>query len=210
MLALFLSPTEVVVLTAALAFIISTLGWKTIRLHVTWGQMLPLLVSAAIGTVLGVFILPYIPTGIFQVCVGLSVLIACAGLALRRPLEPVRRSLLAWSSGLVSGVMNGALAIPGPPMIIYVMLTEPDPKQSRALLMAFFMASSALALASYTAAGIAQGQSLILVILAFPALFLGDRLGHMLFDRYGSDLYRRISLYVLVALGVSITIQGLW
>ena len=209
-LALFLPPMQVVVLTASLALCISLLGWKTIARHTDWRQMLPLLIAAGVGTALGVLILPSIPADLFQVFVGLSVLVACIGIAVRPPAHPLRWRPLPWFSGLVSGVMNGALAIPGPPMIIYAMVTELDPRRSRALLMAFFLASSTLALASYTIAGIARWQSLMLVALAFPALFLGDKLGNVLFHRYGNDLYRKVSLVMLVLLGVSITLRGLW
>ena len=105
--------------------------------------------------------------------------------------------------------MNGALAIPGPPMILHAMQTEFDPRRSRALLMAFFLASSALALLSYSAAGFVQWSSVKLFVLACPALYVGDKLGHALFRRFGSHFYRRVALLALAALGVSITLRAL-
>ena len=111
--------------------------------------------------------------------------------------------------GFMSGLMNGALAIPGPPMILYTLLTEFNPERGRALLMAFFLASSALALLSYSIAGMVQWSLVWLFVLALPPLYMGDRLGHMLFRRFGSDFYRRVAVIVLAALGVSITLHAL-
>ncbi|MDC0173242.1 hypothetical protein OAK26_05785 [Gammaproteobacteria bacterium] len=112
-------------------------------------------------------------------------------------------------TGLLSGLMNGALAIPGPPMIIYVMLTEPVPERSRALLITFFLASAVMALVSFGVAGFIQIQSLWHLLLAFPAMVAGDKIGFYLFKKYGGQLYRRIAIAGLLAIGVTITLRTL-
>lgn len=94
-------------------------------------------------------------------------------------------------------------------MIIYAMLTEPEPKRSRALLMTFFLASSLIALASYGAAGFVTMQSAWYFLLALPALYVGDKLGYYLFQRFGDGFYRRIALVSLVAIGFTITLKAL-
>lgn len=208
-LALFMPPAEVVVLSSALALTISLLSLKSFHTVVSLREMSPLLLTSAVGTALGAVVITSIPLALFQLCVGISVLVACLGIVASRPPKPLRWAGLPWGTGLLSGLMNGALAIPGPPMIIYAMLTEFDPARSRALLMAFFMASSALALISFTIAGIVELQSVKYFFLAFPSLFLGDKLGHYLFERYGSNLYRRVALVTLAILGVSITLRAL-
>ena len=130
-LSLFMPPTEVVVLSASLALAISLLGWGSFRHIVSLRELAPLLLSAGLGTVAGALLLTLISQTLFQVCVGISVLLACAGIVAARPAQPVRWRVLPWLSGLLSGLMNGALAIPGPPMILYAMLTEFDPQRSR-------------------------------------------------------------------------------
>ncbi len=208
-LALFMPPAQVVVLSSALALTIGLLSLRSFYRLINWAQMLPLFLMSGLGTAVGALILASIPMTLFQLCVGLSVLAACLGIFVGRPERPLQWAGPPWLAGLLSGLMNGALAIPGPPMIVYTMLTEFDPARSRALLMAFFMASSALALISFTVAGIVELQSVKYYLLAFPALFIGDKLGHYLFGRYGSDLYRRVVLLALAVLGVSITVRAL-
>lgn len=116
--------------------------------------------------------------------------------------------MLTSFTGLLSGLMNGALAIPGPPMIIYVMLTEPVPERSRALLITF-LASAVIALVSFGVAGFIQIQSLWHLLLAFPAMVAGDKIGFYLFKKYGGQLYRRIAIAGLLAIGVTITLRTL-
>ena len=206
---LFMPPTLAVVLSASLGFAISLL---TIRTY--WGRyplrpMAPLLLMSLVGTALGVLVLRAISGAQFQLLIGIAVILACAALTFFRPgrLTPGRGA--AAVSGLVSGLLNGAFAIPGPPVIIYAMASEPDPVRSRALLLTFFLFSSPFALAMYAAAGFVTPISLWLFLLAFPAMYVGDKVGYHLFHRFGTAFYRRVALVVLYAVGVGIVLKAL-
>ena len=80
MLALFMPPVEVVVLSSAMAFTLSLLSVRSFSSVISLGEIKPLLLMSAAGTVLGVFILKLIPAELFQLCVGVAVLIASMGL----------------------------------------------------------------------------------------------------------------------------------
>ena len=207
--ALFMAPTQAVVLSASLTLAVSLLTLKTY-----WGQyplkpMIPMLVLSGIGTAVGAASLTLISPEQFKLWVGLSVVLACIGLTLYKPSQQKSRPVAAGATGLASGLMNGAFAIPGPPVIVYAMATESTPARSRALLMTFFLFSAILGLGSYAAAGFMTAASPWLFLLAFPAMYLGDKLGYRLFYRYGTELYRRVALVVLFAVGVSITANAL-
>jgi hypothetical protein len=66
-------------------------------------------------------------------------------------------------------------------MIVYAMLTEPQPERSRALLMTFFLFSAMVALVSFALAGFSTLQSLWCLLWTFPAVRVGDWLGDALF-----------------------------
>jgi uncharacterized membrane protein YfcA len=207
--ALFMPPTQAVVLSASLTLAVSLLTLKTY-----WGKyplrpMFPMLLLSGIGTAVGAASLTLISPEQFKLWVGLSVILACIGLTFYKPSQQKSRPVVAGATGLASGLMNGAFAIPGPPVIIYAMATEATPERSRALLMTFFLFSAVVGLASYATAGFVNEASPWLFMLAFPAMFVGDKLGYRLFNRYGTDLYRRVALVVLFAVGASITANAM-
>jgi uncharacterized membrane protein YfcA len=206
---LIMPPTEAVVLSALLTLTISLIGvrsyWGVVPLKPMW----PLVLMALVGTVAGAWVVTRISASHFQFWAGLSVIFAWLGMACFRPLQRPLHPIFAWLTGLLSGLMNGALAIPGPPMIIYAMLQEPQPHRSRALLMTFFLAASVLALVTYTVADFVNTRSVGYFLTALPALYAGDRLGYYLFRRFGSSLYRRITLLGLLAMGLGIVIRAL-
>ena len=207
--ALFLTPLESVVLSAALTLTSNLIGVRTYWGIVPLKPMLPLVFMATIGTAIGTVILAFISPAQFQFWAGISVIIACVVLIFFKPTTHRVSPMLTSFTGLLSGLMNGALAIPGPPMIIYVMLTEPVPERSRALLVTFFLASAVIALVSFGVAGFIQIQSLWHLLLAFPAMVAGDKIGFYLFKKYGGQLYRRIAIAGLLAIGITITLRTL-
>jgi uncharacterized membrane protein YfcA len=207
--AVFLAPVKVVILAASLALV---LGFLSVR--VWWGvfnlrEILPLILLAWMGTALGTFMLTGMSAGHFQLSAGIAVLLACLGITVSRPVTPAASPALTGCAGFLSGLMNGALAVPGPPMIVYALLTQCDPARSRALLMLFFSVSSLLALVSYAVAGLYAPGTLWYVALALPALFVGDRLGNALFVRYSGAFYRRVAVLVLFTMGIVVIVRAL-
>ena len=116
---------------------------------------------------------------------------------------------LQFGAGLSSGLINGGFAIPGPPIIVYTMATEPDPARNRAFMIAFFTFSALVALAGFAIAGLVSARSGWLALAAYPALFIGDKLGYRLFDRFGGGLYRRLAITLLMVMGCVIGLRGL-
>ncbi|PLW81731.1 sulfite exporter TauE/SafE family protein [Kineobactrum sediminis] len=207
---LVMPPPEAVVLSTGL-----TLAVSLITLRSYWGQaplrpMLPLFPAAALGTVVGVGLLTRVSVEQFQLWIGISVIFACIVLTFYRPAPRVPRQSVTVATGLAAGLLNGAFAIPGPPVVIYAMATEREPYRARALLITFFLFSSVVALISFSVAGFVSARSPWLFMLALPSMLIGDKIGYLLFRRYGGTLYRRVALLVLLAVGAATIARALW
>ena len=209
---LFLSPVQSTVLCVTLS-----LGIGLITLPSYWDKnsvkpLFPLLLMACIGTPLGSLLLINLPLRFFKLGIGICVVISCVFLAFCRPQKTPRqtfRPITGNIAGLLSGFLNGAFAIPGPPIIIYIMATEIEPMRSRSMMITFFTLSSVLALTTYMINGFVTLQSISLFLFSLPAMYLGDTLGFLLLKRFGTTLYRRLSFMTLFAIGVISLMQAL-
>jgi len=198
---LLMAPTQAVVLSVMLTLAVSLFTLKTF-----WGQlplkpMMPMISFSLVGTMLGAGLLGGISAQSFQLWIGLSVIAACLLLTFYRPTHLAGGAVLGSVAGLLSGLMNGAFAIPGPPIVVYAVATQSDPDKTRALLMTFFLFSASFGLIAYAAAGYVSASSLWLFLVSFPAMVLGDKLGYRLFQRHGTRLYRRVALVLLFSVG---------
>ena len=137
-------------------------------------------------------------------------ILACACPGLVKPSQHHSSLLLSSGKGLLSGLMNGALAIPGPPITVYAMLTESQRERSRALLMTFFLFSAMVALVSFTLAGFVNLQSPRYLLWTFPAVRVGDWVGSALFRRFGGVLYRSIAMASLLCIRLTTTLGSLF
>lgn len=206
---LILAPSEVVVLTSALALLLGVISTKSWKGHLDGREVVLLLIPAALGTLVGAAILPYLSVQAFQLGAGIAVLISCALLLVNRVLESRTRRSVTGGVGLLSGLMNGSLAIPGPPMIAYALLAKADPNESRALLTAFFSVSALFALIAFAVGGLINQQSLTYVVAALPALVLANMGGNAMFVRYAGRFYRLVASWALVIMGVTIVYRAL-
>ena len=208
-LSLFLVPTDAVVLVALLTLITSLLTYRA-----WWGRFslrdgLPMVGGSIMGTGVGVIFLTQLSLAQFQLWIGLIVIVLCLFLSRYRPKSHLGGPAIAAGTGAVSGLMNGAFAIPGPPVIVYAMACIPEPANSRGFLMAFFMISSLISLITFTASGLVTLVPFSLLLLLMPAMFVGDRLGTWLFARIGGQAYRPVALALSLGVGLAITFKAL-
>lgn len=207
---LLLLPNEAVVLAATLTIAVSSTSYKEWWAKFPVDQFTPMILGSLAGTAVGVYLLSGMSRSEFQLWIGLSVIVATLATALVRPSNKgsVPKSVTA-GTGIASGLMNGAFAIPGPPVVVYTMAVITDPGAARAFLMAFFFASNVLAVVMFTVADMVTATPLLLLLLAFPMSFIGDQLGHRAFHRFGGNAYRPVALVVALALGGWNTYAGL-
>ena len=110
----FLTPGDAVVLSSVLAFLLGLLSYRS-----WWGlfpvaSARPMVAGSVVGTAIGVWFLASLSVAEFQLWIGVSVVIASVVLARFVPSERVASSPAALATGVASGLMNGAFAIPGP------------------------------------------------------------------------------------------------
>lgn len=208
-LSLFLAPADAVVLVASLTLTTSLVTYRAWWGRFRLGDGLPMVCGSVVGTVVGVLFLAQLSLAQFQLWIGLIVIVLCLLLSRYQPKSSSGGPVLAAGTGAVSGLMNGAFAIPGPPVIVYAMACIPEPVNSRGFLMAFFMISSLISLITFSISGLVTTTPFYLFPLSLPAVLVGDRLGTWLFRRIGGQAYRPVALAVSLGVGLAITFKAL-
>lgn len=206
--AFFLPPTEVVVLCVSLVVV---LGLQTLPQYagaMALPRQWPVLAASVPGILLGANLLRGMEVDEFRFALGVVTIVASLVLARFRPARRDAHQGVRAGTGFASGLLGGAFAVPGPPVIVYVMATESDPAASRAFMIGFFSFSALMSLLFYAGLGWVTPQILLLALLAYPAMFLGDKIGFLLFRAYGNAHYRRVAVAVCLMIGIAITARA--
>lgn len=121
--------------------------------------------------------------------------------------------IAAFLVGLAAGVLGGAVALPGPPVILYGTFLLASGvwtgRRMKAMFTAFFGTLMVYRLASLAVAGSVTTGILLEAVVMVPALLLGAWAGIAVFDRVPEDVFTWIVLAGLTANAVILVLGAL-
>jgi hypothetical protein len=180
--------------------------WKDIH----WRSLLPLIVGAAIGTPLGVWALAHYAGPQMQLALAAFILLAVGLMWRGFGLKSMPGTGATVAAGAASGLANGAFGIGGPPAILFYFSSPAGSAESRASLIAYFLATDAMGLA--TLSGMANLVTLSTAIRAaiyLPFLVAGIWIGHRAFKGVDEGKFRKAVLGLLGLMALLIAAKAL-
>jgi len=118
-------------------------------------------------------------------------------------LEKTPRAPASTATGIVSGVLNGAFGIGGPPVVLFYFSTPGAAAIGRASIIFFFLFTDALGVGYFaTQEGMVTVQTFIQAVAWLPALLVGVWIGAHGFRRMNEQVFRRWVLVILMALAL--------
>lgn len=204
-----LPPVTIVPLVTIYGAVLALVLAYQLRRDVRWPQLWVLLLGAVLGTPAGVWLLDTLPASLLKrligvVLIGAVVLLEWGGHA-TAPITGRRWSL---GVGALAGVLGGAIATPGPPVILYAMTQSWPPRTMQAMLYAFFLVSYSATLLNHWLVGLVTPDVLRLAgLYAIPAT-LGVLGGHWLSSRIPQRQFRRLLCGLLLVLGLMLALRG--
>jgi uncharacterized protein len=200
-LALLYPPATVVPTVLALEVIASIGLLPAVWRLVEWRAMAWMLAATVVTMPFGVALLARLPAEPMRIVVAVAILVATVAMAAGVTFG--RRGSLgtALTAGSVSGVVNGATGIGGPPAVILYFSGRGDNAVGRATLIAYFLGTDSAGFAMMTLGGLVDRDVLLRTAICAPIALLGIALGHYLFHRTGGHGFRKVVLLTLAVLG---------
>ncbi|MEM7445542.1 MAG: sulfite exporter TauE/SafE family protein [Pseudomonadota bacterium] len=168
---------------------------------------------ACLGIPVGCVLLLLADATVLKIVSGMVVLFAVAQLRLFSAPESQGadgRPRTMHLGGAVSGVMTGALAVPGPIALWTLLSSGMNPAALRATLRAYFVVAYGVALIIHVALSRDLQESIGLSLVLLPAVLLGIGLGIAGRKAIGPDRLRGILELVLLIMGLSLLTRGVW
>jgi hypothetical protein len=197
-LTFFLPP----LLTTSLIFIweilASILHLPFVRKHVDWKAIKWLCLGCLIGTPFGVYSLLLIPPAPMTMIINLTVivlsLIMLRGYTLKRSLNACE----IVGTGAISGIINGASANGGPPVILLFFSSPAGAGVGRASLIAYFLFTDSFASSILILKGAMNMQIFATALCYIPCLALGIWIGSKFYHRIDEQKFKRFVIILLI------------
>jgi uncharacterized membrane protein YfcA len=190
-------------ITVALVFLVQ--DWRRIHIGSAWR----LVVSTAFGIPLGLLVLTHVPEQAVKTVLAVIIIaFSTYCLTARRPPE-LKDDRLAWLFGFVAGILGGAYAMNGPPLVVYGSLRRWSAEQFRATLQGYFLPASIAGLVGYWLAGLLVPPLTQHYLFSLPGVAAAILLGRFLNRRMGE---RSFVLWVhvgLILIGMTLLVQAI-
>ena len=196
-LGLAIPPREAVVVANWLALLIGLVGLRAI-LGASEKSAFQISAVAVLATPLGVWLLAIADPSLARLLIALIALGSFALVLLpKKPAHYAPSLPETGGTGLLSGVLTGFAGMPGLPVVPYYLRREIPAGLARASMMTIFLATSLAGVVSASALGVATLREPTLAAILFPAVLLGNWLGHLAFGKISDKAWRSFTGIVL-------------
>lgn len=208
-LTFFLPPAEATALIFIWEISASILHLPFVWKHVDWKALKWLCLGCMIGTPLGVLSLIVIPPAPMTVLINGTVivlsLIMLRGFKLKRNLTNAE----IIGTGTVSGIINGASANGGPPVILLFFSSPAGANVGRASLIAYFLFTDIFASAVFASQGMMSAEIIVTALYYIPCLALGIWAGSKLYHKIDEHSFKRFVIILLIIISAFGCIKAL-
>ncbi|MGI9625062.1 MAG: sulfite exporter TauE/SafE family protein [Acidimicrobiales bacterium] len=195
-----LDPIEAVPMALSLGVIASVLQTRAVFEGVDWHRVAILLGAAVIGVPIGVVILTATEPDVLRIVLFSVLLVSSLGLLRTNSGEILPTDRLMFGIGVLAGVVNGATALSGLVLVLAMSYLAISPREMRSTLIVYFFFSNLAVLLVLAASGNIDGTLWIRTLWALPPLALGIWVGSRAFGLTTPEIYRRITLGLLIAI----------
>jgi uncharacterized membrane protein YfcA len=207
-LSLVLPPTEVIPPVFMMEVVASLSLLPGIWNDIHWRALGLLAAGCLVGTPAGVWFLASVPAAPMKIVLASAVLVAVGLLwsgYVRKTMPSAAETI---ATGGISGLLNGAVGIGGPPIVVFFFNSPAGIAVGRASLIAFFIATDTMALGFLAAEGLVTSEGFFRFLAFVPALLAGQWIGARGFKTANPAEFRRWILKLLVVLAVLTGLQG--
>ena len=209
-LSLVLPPLQVVPMVLMFEVVTSITLLPQIWRDVRWRSIALLLLGTWAATPIGIHALTKLPAAPIRMALAIVVLIAAIlilrGFALSK--EPGRPATVG--VGLMAGVLNGSMGIVGPPVILFYFSSPIGVVAGRASIITYFICTDSVGAAMFAAQDLIDASVLWRTAIFLPILIAGVVVGNRGFVKTDPESFKRVSLFVLMALSVLLGVRAAW
>lgn len=191
-------------LSVTVAVLVLLQDWRKVHVRSAWQLILPTFA----GIPIGLYVLAAGPAALVKVALAVVIIGFSSYCLFSRRRLHLRDDRSAWVFGLAAGVLGGAYAINGPPLVVFGTLRGWTPQHFRATLQGYFLPASAVALAGYWLAGLWAPEVTRYYLLSLPVTVVAVWIGRVINHRMQLDVFIRYVHMGLIGIGLILLAQA--
>ena len=201
----FLMPSyaEAVTLSGLLSLTSATVIMFKYVKYVTWKRILPIMVAFAVFSTIAVLLLDRIEGPAMRITLGIMLIFLSLYFSFfKDKIQKIIRPTAGWQlgAGSISGVMGGLFGMQGPPVVLYLIVSEPDKDHYMGMIQTYAVLTNVTMVISRAFNGYVTPDVSTAYLYGLGGLVIGVLAGNWAYKR----IPNRIFTYVVYAyIGIS-------
>jgi len=209
LLLMFYDTSIVVPLLISFNLIMNIILFRKLYKFQNLKSILPMLVTALIFTIIGLYFLKELNTNYIKLIIGV-ILVLLSVIKLFGIVIPLKQTLSTYIPvGIISGLLNGIAGLSGPPVLIFLSANKIEKNVFRATLTAYFLVLNIFTVISFSLTGNYSLDVLNHLIILLPALLIGVSLGVYMGNKVNEELFKKLVLVFLGLMGTYMIINSI-
>lgn len=208
-LLLLWSPKSVVAINLLLGIPSALIQWRYASREVDLRKILPLAAGSLFGIPLGVYIIKEIAPSALKVLIGGVTVFLAIPLILGLGVAFRRERLASSAFGFLGGILASSTSLGGPPVVLFVHNQNWRKEVIYSGLAVYFLFVCVCSIGAFLISGLIDVEVVVGAVSLLPALLVGLGLGIVVFSRVDAELFRRLSIAIVIAAGVLGILSGL-
>lgn len=200
----FLMPSyaEAVTLSGMLSLTSSTVVMLKYRKFITWKRVLPILVTFFLFSSIAILMLEKIEGRAMRMILGVTLIMVSLYFSFfKDKLQKIIRPTKGWQlgTGSISGVMGGLFGMQGPPVVLYLINSEPDKEHYMGMIQTYAVLTNLLMLVVRAYNGFVTPAVGMIYLYSCGGLVIGVLAGNWVFKHIPGKLFTYI-VYAYIGL----------
>ncbi|MDA3941765.1 MAG: sulfite exporter TauE/SafE family protein [Spirochaetia bacterium] len=202
LLSIFLPLKDFIPMLVLFSFLLSFFLFKNLAGNYNKKRIIILAFSGLSSTIFGIFMLKFIDDNILKFAVGCIILISSVLMLFGIRVKVKVRILGDIIAGAVSGFLNGSVSLSGPPVILLLSNEGAEKETFRKTLTTYFLLLNFISLPIFFFNGLLTRDIVLKSLINLPALGIGMFLGLIIGNRISEGHFKKITLGMILVLGI--------
>lgn len=204
LLLLFMDVKEVVPFMALLNLAMNGYIYREVGKDANLKKISPLIITALIFTVVGGMLLKNLPEQPIRLIVGGIMLVTAVSKLFGVSVQFKKPEKLFIPVGVLSGILNGATGMSGPPVLLFLSNLDVTKKVFRSTLTTYFLFLNMMAITMFTINKILYGEIFLMAVIYTVPMLFATHLGILTSRKIHDERFKKIVLFIMVVMALNL------
>lgn len=166
-----------------------------------------LIAAGIIGIPIGIQLLLYVDENVLKMVIGVLVILSAIGLFLGYKVQFKNKKIQYGIVGLLSGILNGAVSLSGPPIILMLANDGVEKDTFRVSLATVFTVLNFITFPMFYSRGLITGEVIRYSLYLSPGLLLGVWFGMFLGHKVNEAFFKKMTVVMIGLMGLTTVVS---